>query len=359
LSFTLVFVAILTVVKTYIVATDLSKSPNFKAVSEISTLFPKCMSYDAFENVDYTSPCKISFLYSPTGEPYDSIMKGFAAVNIGEGAFGKEVVGKANRDEMLRYIYSHTNEVGFGIALDANLVTNVTSYKIFYNATATTLTSSYQPSGSTAVPEPMALLSLQHALEVAIISYTAGKAVDVAGAVKTWTTLSLTGGVTLVRTTTLLLFAGVIVVGPAIMSCGFVVFALVILNLIIREKDSDLLLSLRRIGLMESAHIGSWYMAVVIVAIITSIIAVIVGQLCGMQYFLNTDFAVNFVLFFLTLQCLGCLAIMISAFIKSSRWINITSFFLFFYGLIFNLMICTLVNTNILATAGNGVSIKR
>ena len=136
-------------VKTYIVATDLSKSPNFKTVPDLSNLFPTCTSYDSFENVDYTSPCEITFLYAPTGEPYDSIMKAFATVNIGEGAFGKEVVGKGSSEEMLRYIYTHTNGVGFGIALDANLATNVTSYKIYYNATATTLTSSYQPSGST------------------------------------------------------------------------------------------------------------------------------------------------------------------------------------------------------------------
>ena len=52
-----------------------------------------------------------------------------------------------------------------------------------------------------------------------------------------------------------------------LMCSGGILFAIIMLNLLIREKDAKLLDAMRRIGLIEWAHICSWFLAILIASL--------------------------------------------------------------------------------------------
>ena len=138
--------------------------------------------------------------------------------------------------------------------------------------------------------------------------------------------------------------------GPTLINIGFILFCLVVLNLVVREKEANLLTALRRIGLMESANLWSWFVVILLVSALSSLIAVTFGMLTKMNYFTQCEFGINFLLFFLYALSLGSLALFFGAFISSGRYMNILSFTLFAFSLVFTIVIAIFILPQLMAS---------
>lgn len=93
----------------------------------------------------------------------------------------------------------------------------------------------------------------------------------------------------------------------------------VILMEIVREKDLKLRKSLLIIGLNNSAFWLSWFITSLFFSALVSLTLVISGMICQFDYFINTPFLINFLLFFFYNISMQCLAYFMTTILKSTR----------------------------------------
>jgi len=88
---------------------------------------------------------------------------------------------------------------------------------------------------------------------------------------------------------------------------------------IVSEKDLKLRQGLKLIGLKDSVYWFSWGITGLVIAFLSTCVLMITGYACQLQFFHNTEFDINFLLFFFYSLSMVPLAFFASVFINTVR----------------------------------------
>ena len=107
--------------------------------------------------------------------------------------------------------------------------------------------------------------------------------------------------------------------GPVFYYCGIMFQFVILLFNICAEKDLKLREGLKMIGLKDSAYWCSWFITGLCIGTLATLVLMASGHAFRFNYFIHTQFSVNFVLFFLYSITLVLFAFFVSTFISKSK----------------------------------------
>ncbi|KAL5467673.1 hypothetical protein EMCRGX_G031936 [Ephydatia muelleri] len=115
---------------------------------------------------------------------------------------------------------------------------------------------------------------------------------------------------------------------------------------VVSEKDLKLRQGLKLIGLKDSVYWLSWAITGLIIALISTLVLMASGYACQLSFFWNTNFLINFLLFFIYSGSMVPLAFFASVFIKSVSLAVSIAMLIFVIGL----LVMTLLSNSFLLT---------
>lgn len=127
-------------------------------------------------------------------------------------------------------------------------------------------------------------------------------------------------------------------VGPTFLFAAAMFGFVIQMSNLVLEREQKLRQVMSTMGLLDSAYWTSWLLWEVGLSIISSLLIVLFGMLFQFRFFLQPDFLVLFVLFFLfSLSMISC-AYLLSTFIRKSSSANTTGFVVFIMGFVAQLL---------------------
>ena len=115
---------------------------------------------------------------------------------------------------------------------------------------------------------------------------------------------------------------------------------------VVSEKDLKLRQGLKLVGLKDSVYWLSWAITGLIIALISTLVLMASGYACQLSFFWNTNFLINFLLFFIYSGSMIPLAFFASVFIKSVSLAVSIAMLIFVIGL----LVMTLLSNSFLLT---------
>eukprot|EP01052_Picozoa_sp_SAG31_P005477 SAG31_NODE_241_length_19364_cov_17.168544_10_plen_326_part_00 len=131
-------------------------------------------------------------------------------------------------------------------------------------------------------------------------------------------------------------------VGPLFMTLGCSLSAILVLQSIATEKEAHLLASLRIVGLREWTYWASWALCYFVPCLLSSVLSVVVGLVLNIQFFVNSDVAVQLLNMFLFLEAFAALATFLGAFISRTRMVVVISLVMLFVSLLSSTILTTM-----------------
>eukprot|EP01112_Ceratiomyxa_fruticulosa_P017197 TRINITY_DN5316_c0_g1_i2.p1 TRINITY_DN5316_c0_g1~~TRINITY_DN5316_c0_g1_i2.p1 ORF type:complete len:892 (-),score=168.99 TRINITY_DN5316_c0_g1_i2:62-2737(-) len=120
--------------------------------------------------------------------------------------------------------------------------------------------------------------------------------------------------------------------------CGSVFFFVILLYQIVFDKEHKLRQGMAMMGLKASSYWASWFVWTQVLSVLSTLILIAVGAACQFDFFLNTNFFVNFLNFFLFVLSMCQLAFFLSTFIDTTKSAVGIGMLFFIVGIIFQLI---------------------
>lgn len=125
-----------------------------------------------------------------------------------------------------------------------------------------------------------------------------------------------------------------------IVSNGLIISSAMLLNLIIflsyilYEKGNNLLVTLRMIGMYESAYWWSYFIISLLLSIILSFVYIVTGLICGLVSFKYVEFNVLYLTYFLSLLSIFSFGTFCSSFVPSHKVLNFLLYIIIYLELV-------------------------
>lgn len=136
-------------------------------------------------------------------------------------------------------------------------------------------------------------------------------------------------------------YAGATVVSTAgafFFFCPPMLNLIVLMNQIVTEKELKLRLGMRMMGLRNFVFWISWFITNSLINFLSTLLLIASGWIAGFDFFTNTNFLVNFLLFFTFGVSMIPFAFVFIAFIQRTITANTVGFVLFVLGLFFQIL---------------------
>lgn len=115
--------------------------------------------------------------------------------------------------------------------------------------------------------------------------------------------------------------------------CAITIQFVMMLYNVVSEKDLKLRQGLKLIGLKDSIYWIAWAITGLVIALLSTCVLMVTGYACQLQYFLNTNFIINFLLFFIYSGSMVPLAFFASVFINTIKLAVSVGIMIFVIGL--------------------------
>lgn len=132
------------------------------------------------------------------------------------------------------------------------------------------------------------------------------------------------------------------------MVTGAAIVALMQLYMVVREKQVRLLGALRAMGVYDSSHWLSWFIAFAAPAVVAGCLAAAVSQATDLVVFTHVDASVHVILLSALALAFSAVTIMLAAVVTQPRWVNAGAFLFFSITFIVQNMLTT---ANVFAVA--------
>lgn len=126
---------------------------------------------------------------------------------------------------------------------------------------------------------------------------------------------------------------------PVFFFCGAMVNFIILLNSIVTEKEQRLRHAMEMMGLQPSTYWLSWFLTNLLIIIPNSLVTCAFGVAFGFDFFVNTDFGVVFLLFFVFQLAMTTMAFFLSTWVRQARSAVLLGIFVLIIGLIFMLAV--------------------
>ena len=120
---------------------------------------------------------------------------------------------------------------------------------------------------------------------------------------------------------------------------GVMISFIITLRSIVAEKDAKILDALRMMGLYESCYWLSWVINYAVISFASSLLMVVAGVATAVPLFARTNFVVIWLVLYVYLFSMSCLAMALSAIIPSSRVATLVGFLFLSVAVIFQLFV--------------------
>ncbi len=261
----------------------------------------RCTTFNVYSQIDGSKPCT-TIGFAPSSTESKNIMKRVASelgFSRGSKVGAYDIVEFSTVAALSRALLKYPGRVESGIAFtDVDESAKKYGYELWYNRTALEAYSSlridqlggyYKIAGRT--------LALQQAVDAAIVAYASGKSgsANFEATVDSFPHKLAANFMDVIGEPSALPW-----LGPTFVVIGFAVQALMVIGLIVGEKESGVLFTIRRMGLIEMAHWLSWFLTFAFLCAISSALVILGGSVYDQNFFSKTSKGVIFLMWWLS-----------------------------------------------------------
>ncbi|KAL2613565.1 hypothetical protein R1flu_025257 [Riccia fluitans] len=133
-------------------------------------------------------------------------------------------------------------------------------------------------------------------------------------------------------------FSTVGTIGPTFLLAAAMFGFVIQMSNLVGEKENKLRQAMNTMGLMDSAYWLTWLIWELLLSIVSSVLLVLFGMMFQFDFFLNSDFLVLFLMFYLFAVNMTGFAFLLSAFLSKATSATSVGFFVFIVGFLTQLV---------------------
>ena len=288
----------------------------------------RCKPLNVYGRVDESAKHPCSTVGYAGDAVADAVMGRLARANgfsVGSGVGSHDVASFSSPEVLALALLKHPGRIEAGVVFtNASLSSNVYEYELWVNSTSLSAYANlrvdevggyFQLAGRT--------LALQQAVDGAIVAEAAGLAADSAGDLK----LAVDSLPQKLGSSFLVMLGVPSIVpwmGSTFFSIGHVTQSLMVIALLVGEKESGVIYTIRRMGLIEATHWVSWLLVLAVPNLASALLVAWIAPVTGIALFTHTDASVLVVVWWLTSCAYTALAAALAS-VTNARWLDSVS----------------------------------